>query len=70
MKSIVNVVGCGDSLLAGIAKSLLEELPLPEIVRWGVACGTANTQVRGAGFIDADLVESLLPKVQIQQFQT
>jgi len=63
--NIVNVVGAGDSLLAGISKSLMEGENLKEIVRWGVACGTANTQVRGAGFISPDLVEEMLSLVEI-----
>jgi 1-phosphofructokinase family hexose kinase len=67
MTGVINVVGCGDSLLAGIAKSLLENRPLSELARWGVACGTANTQVAGAGFIDLGLVGSLLPKVELMQ---
>lgn len=64
---VVNVVGCGDSLLAGIAKALSENGDLKEIVRWGVSCGTANTQVRGAGFIEMETVQALLPRVQLQQ---
>ena len=67
MDSIVNVVGCGDSQLAGVAKELMENASLAEIVRWGIACGTANTQVRGAGFIDLAQVEDLLPKVELQK---
>ena len=64
---VVNVVGCGDSLLAGIAKSVLENKSLSELAHWGVACGTANTQVAGAGFISLGLVESLLPNVEVIQ---
>jgi len=67
MANVINVVGCGDSLLAGIAKSVLENKSLGELVRWGVACGTANTQAEGAGFIDLSLVEPLLPKVEVVQ---
>jgi len=67
MDHIVNVVGCGDSQLAGVAKELIADAPLPEIVRWGIACGTANTQVRGAGFIDLEMVEELLPQVQLEK---
>ena len=67
MERIVNVVGCGDSQLAGIAKELLEEAPLTELVRWGVASGTANTQTRGAGRIDLELVRGLLPRVSLRQ---
>ena len=64
---IVNVVGCGDSQLAGIAKQILKTAPLDELVRWGVACGTANTQVRGAGGIDMDTVLEMLPRVVLHE---
>jgi 1-phosphofructokinase family hexose kinase len=65
MDTIVNVVGCGDSQLAGIAKQVVEGSSLKELVRWGVACGTANTQVRGAGRINLDTVLEMLPEVQV-----
>lgn len=67
VESIVNVVGAGDSTLAGISKSLLENRGLEDIVRWGVACGTANTQVRGAGFINQELVDRMLELVEIKE---
>jgi len=60
---IMNTVGCGDSQLAGITKQIIEQAPLQELVRWGVACGTANTQVRGAGWIELSTVEQMLPEV-------
>lgn len=69
MEHVINVVGCGDSLLAGVARGLMHREPLEELVRWGVACGTANTQVRGAGYIDLELVKALLPKVYMKQAQ-
>lgn len=67
MDNVINVMGCGDSLLAGMTYALLNGLRLPEMVRWGVACGAANTQVFGAGFINRDDVEQLLPRVQLFQ---
>jgi 1-phosphofructokinase family hexose kinase len=67
MSSIVNVVGAGDSLLAGISKSILEGGDLRDLTRWGVTCGTANTQVRGAGFITRELVDDLLDRVEIHE---
>lgn len=67
---VINVMGCGDSLLAGMTWAFVQGLALPEIVRWGVACGAANTQVVGAGFIEQDLVNELLPKVQLTQLKT
>jgi fructose-1-phosphate kinase PfkB-like protein len=66
---IINVVGCGDSQLAGIAKQILEGASLQEIVRWGVACGTANTQVRGAGRIEIDTVNEMLPQVLLREVE-
>ena len=63
--SIVNVVGCGDSQLAGIAKQIHGGASLKEIVRWGVACGTANTQVRGAARIELETVQEMLHQVHL-----
>jgi 1-phosphofructokinase family hexose kinase len=65
--NIINTVGCGDAQLAGITKQIIEQAPLKELVRWGVACGTANTQVRGAGWIELGVVEAMLPEVALTQ---
>ncbi len=67
MDRVVNVVGCGDSLLAGMAYALSQGADLPTVVRWGVACGAANTQVIGAGFIRREQVEPLLPAVTLKR---
>jgi 1-phosphofructokinase family hexose kinase len=67
MPNVVNTVGCGDSLLAGMTLALIDGADLPEIVRWGVACGAANTQVIGSGFIEHSTVEGLLPKVNLER---
>jgi 1-phosphofructokinase family hexose kinase len=67
MNNVINAVGCGDSLLAGMATALLHNESVSEIVRWGVAGGAANTQVVGAGFIDQNQVEELLPRVTIER---
>jgi 1-phosphofructokinase family hexose kinase len=67
MERIINTVGAGDSLLAGIAKALVDGASMQEFARWGVACGTANTQLAGAGFITLELVNQFLPKVKIKK---
>lgn len=69
VERIINVVGCGDSQLAGFAKQYLEAAPIKEMVRWGVACGTANTQVRGAGRIEQKTVDEMLPKVLMDEIK-
>jgi len=68
MEGVINTVGCGDSVLAGIAKMWIEGGNGAEMVRWGVACGAANTQAHGAGFIDPQLVKAFLPRVAVRQF--
>lgn len=67
MSNVINVMGCGDSLLAGMSYALLNKKNLTEIAKWGTACGAANTQVLGAGFIEKTTVEQLLPRVKISQ---
>jgi len=67
MSNVVNTVGCGDSLLAGLTLALCNDGSLPEMVRWGVACGAANTQIIGAGFIERDVVNGLLAQVNLER---
>lgn len=49
---VVSSVGSGDSLLAGLATGLLRGLPLPEALRLGVACGTADALTAGPGQVE------------------
>jgi 1-phosphofructokinase family hexose kinase len=71
MNKVVNVMGCGDSLLAGMASVMLDRKDdLEMIVRRGVACGAANTQFIGAGFIDPLLVQQLESQVDVHRIET
>lgn len=40
-------IGAGDSMLAGMVAKLIEELPLEDVVRYGIAAGTAATLTPG-----------------------
>jgi len=63
----VSAVGSGDCMLAGLAHGLVKGVSLPEAVRLGVAAGTANTLVIGAGqFRKAD-VDDLLASIELRQ---
>lgn len=64
---IVSSVGSGDSLLAGLATGLLRGLALPEALRLGVACGTADALTIGGGRFDLEAVERLQVAVQVEK---
>ncbi|MFN8347533.1 MAG: 1-phosphofructokinase family hexose kinase [Spirosomataceae bacterium] len=50
-----STVGAGDSMVAGMTWALTQELTYPEMLRWGVACGSAATMNEGTQlFLRAD----------------
>lgn len=61
----VSSVGSGDSLLAGMATALLRGLPLPEALRLGVACGTADALSIGGGRIESAEVQRLSAETSV-----
>ena len=61
----VSAVGSGDCMLAGLAYGLARDIPLPEAVKIGVAAGTANTLVIGAGQFTQDDYEEVLAAIEI-----
>ncbi len=65
---IVSSVGSGDSLLAGLATGLLRGLALPEALRLGVACGTADALSIGGGRIAPGDVQALQALVQVTAY--
>lgn len=42
-----STVGAGDSMVGGMVWALSQDLPLNEVIRWGVACGSAATMNEG-----------------------
>jgi 1-phosphofructokinase family hexose kinase len=55
--------GSGDSFFAGVASGLAQGQHLSEAVRLGIAAGAANTLQIGAGRLELQQVEELLPQV-------
>jgi 1-phosphofructokinase family hexose kinase len=64
---VVNALGSGDSLLAGVLMAVRRGLPPSEALRWGAACGAANATVWDPGGIEAAAVERLLPDVEVRR---
>jgi len=59
-----STVGAGDSMVAGIAYMLERERPLEEVIRFGVACGSAATMNEGTQLFKADDVQRLFDQLQ------
>lgn len=58
-----STVGAGDSMVAGTTMALLEKKPLKEVIKMGVACGTAATMNTGTGLCQPEDVRDLLENI-------
>jgi 1-phosphofructokinase/tagatose 6-phosphate kinase len=63
----VSGVGSGDCFLAGYVAARYESASPSECLAYGVACGAESTQHFGAGSLDPDEVERLLPRVEVKE---
>ena len=63
IEEVINV-GAGDALVAGLVWAQTQGMALPEIARWGVACGTAAAQKPGVDFGTRDEVTVVAAQVR------
>jgi 6-phosphofructokinase 2 len=61
-----STVGAGDSMVAGMVHCLSQNKPLDEVIRFGVACGTAATMNEGTELFNKEDVDRLFQTIQIQ----
>jgi tagatose 6-phosphate kinase len=66
--SVINSIGSGDSIAAGTGEAFLRGKSLPEALRFGMACGSANVLTPLAGTVRMRDVRKLLPRVRIEPF--
>ena len=64
---IVSTVGSGDAFLAGFIACRFQKMEVGECLRFGLACGAANTQRYGAGILDRDEVDRLLETTEVEE---
>jgi len=64
---IVSKIGCGDSMVAGLAAATLKELDLNNTLKLGVACGTANLFSREPGIFDKNKLAEIADHVVIRR---
>ena len=62
----ISGVGSGDCFLAGYVAARYEGRSASECLAYGVACGAESTQHFGAGSLDRNEVERLLPRVEVR----
>ena len=65
----VNTVGCGDSMIAGLAVGISRALPMEETIRLASAISAANAMRLETGFIVMEDVDRLLPEIEIKKFE-
>ncbi len=63
----VNTVGCGDSVVASYAMSLLKGEDAHTALKWAAAISAANAATLESGDISLELAEELLEKIQIER---
>jgi 1-phosphofructokinase family hexose kinase len=61
----VNSIGSGDAMAAGMAGAYIQEKPVSDILRAGMACGAANVLTPTAGTVRLRDVRALMPKIRI-----
>ena len=61
----VNAVGSGDAFNAAVSLALIDGAPTETALVKGVAAGSANAMVLGAGMLDADVSRQLEPTVTV-----
>jgi len=67
---VVNPIGSGDSLVAGLAMGIVDGRDIESTLKLGVAAGTANAAIWQAASITPEQVSALLPLVRLQRVRT
>jgi 1-phosphofructokinase family hexose kinase len=68
-RPVVNAVGSGDALAAGLVVALARKEPFSAALRLGVACGAANALVAGAGRCHRTDIERLAERATVERLE-
>jgi 1-phosphofructokinase family hexose kinase len=64
-----DTVGAGDSMVAGLLIGLIEDKPIEETFRMGLACGVSAVANHGPGLCEPVSFEKLLPGVRVERLR-
>jgi 1-phosphofructokinase family hexose kinase len=67
IETVVSTVGSGDAFLAGFIASRFQRTEVPDCLRFGLACGAANTLRYGAGVFDPNELERLHKTTEVTE---
>jgi len=67
---VVNTIGSGDAMVAGISTGIAGGLSIEESFRLGAACATSNAEFIEIGLIKIERVEQLKQKIIIKEIGT
>jgi fructose-1-phosphate kinase PfkB-like protein len=65
-----NPIGAGDAMLAGMLWAFYHDLDDDEVLRWGVACGSASASLDGTAVGSLQMVKSLVSEVRVYEMET
>lgn len=65
----VNTVGCGDSMIAGFALGLSENLPIDKILKKASGISAASALREETGYFRMEDMEKLLPEIEITRIE-
>jgi 6-phosphofructokinase 2 len=66
---VVSTVGAGDSMVAGLVAGLVQRQDPPDVLRLGVACGSATAAKPGTEIFTAPEVTQLLDEVKVEKLE-
>ena len=67
--SVVNTVGCGDSLVAGFAVGICRGMRLTDTIKLATAISAANAMCIETGYFKPEDVQKLLPRVNVEKLE-
>ena len=62
---VINPVGSGDSMVAGMAYALQQQYGIDDCLKWACACGMSNAMEATTGTIQLKVVDELLSQIKI-----
>lgn len=63
---VVNPVGSGDSVIAGFASGLSNNLPAKDAIKYGVAMGVLNAMEEKTGFVATSKIKECVESIEIE----